>query len=286
MKLSQDRKEAFATLLDDPSALVREALLREFRALEGDGVAFLQELKTGQNRLLAHHARRFLSELKFSDPVAELRGFIHSLNYELETGALLISRVVYPDLDIGLACKQLDQIALRCKELAVEPLSPREKCILLNRVLFHELGFRGNSEHYQDPDNSFLNQVLLRRKGIPLTLSLVYILVAQRLGLHLDPVGLPGHFVVGCFLEDVPFYIDPYDRGLLRTPEEVVDLLQKSKVTPRLSDLAPTPIREVLCRCCRNLVSQYQAVGNLDLARLFRGFVEEFKASHQNQAQP
>ena len=75
------------------------------------------------------------------------------MNYELETGALLLARTVTPRLDVGHCCTTLDAIADRCRELIVEPSSTREKCRILNRVLFHEWGFHGNVEHYTDPRN-------------------------------------------------------------------------------------------------------------------------------------
>ena len=113
----------------------------------------------------------------------------------------MLARTVNPRLDAGRCCEQLDAIAARCRELIVEPSSAREKCRVLNRVLFHDYGFRGNIEHYTDPLNSYLDVVLERKKGIPVSLSIVYLLVAQRAGLELEPVGLPGHFMVGCFLD-------------------------------------------------------------------------------------
>jgi hypothetical protein len=87
--------------------------------------------------------------------------------------------------------------------------------------LFHENGFRGNVEHYTDPLNSFLPLVLERHKGIPISLCLVYLLVAQRLGLDLEPVGIPGHFLVGCYHEDAPLFIDPFEQGAFRTTCDV-----------------------------------------------------------------
>jgi regulator of sirC expression with transglutaminase-like and TPR domain len=279
--LGTTEREALLSLLDDTSPAVRRALLTRFTQLGPAACPFLQNVARGSNRVLARHAAWFLEELKFSDPVAEFRGFIRSLNYELETGALLLARTVSPRLNPGECCQQLDKIAARCRELIVEPSSAREKCRVLNRVLFHEEGFHGNVEHYTDPRNSFLDQVLERRTGIPLSLSIVYLLVAGRLGLTLEPVGLPGHFIVGCFSDDLPFFIDPFDRGVFRDAEEIFDLLRANNLTPKASDLAPTPVREVLCRSCRNLVNHYTAAGELERAKLFSRFVEEFEATHE-----
>lgn len=282
--LSAPRREALLSLLDDQNPAVRRALLAHFTELGGAATPFLQDVARGPNRVLARHAAWFLEELQFSDPVADFRGFIRSMHYELETGALLLARTVSPRLDAGECCTALDRIAERCRELIVEPSSTREKCRVLNRVLFHEWGFHGNLENYTDPRNSFLDQVIERRTGIPLSLSIVYLLVAGRLGLELEPVGLPGHFIVGCFVDGAPFYIDPFDRGVFRDAEEIFFLLRARHIAPKASDLAPTPVREVLCRCCRNLVNHYIASGEPERAKLFELFVGEFEATYKKHA--
>jgi regulator of sirC expression with transglutaminase-like and TPR domain len=282
--LSEAQKDALLSLLDDTSPAVRRALLLHFTQVGTPAAPFLQSIARGSNRVLARHAAWFLDELKFSDPIAEFRGFIRSLNYELETGALLLARTVAPRIDIREICTTLDAIGTRCHELIVEPASPREKCRIVNRVLFHEWGFHGNVEHYTDPRNSFLDQVLARRTGIPISLSIVYLLVAERAGLELEPVGLPGHFVVGCFSDDLPFFIDPFDRGLFRDADEVVDLLRANHVAPKAADLMPTPVREVLCRCCRNLVNHYTSAGDAAQVRLFASFVDEFESTYARHA--
>ena len=196
-KLNPELKAALLSLLDDSAPPVRKAMIDRFQELGRESERFLKDVVAGSNRVLGWHARWFLTELKFADPVADFFEFIRSLNYELETGALLLSRTVNPEIDVGACCTLLDDIARRARELAVEPATMRDKCRILNRVLFHEFGFHGNKEDYSDPANSFIDQVLARRKGLPVTLCMVYVLVAQRIGMSLEPVGLPGHFIVG-----------------------------------------------------------------------------------------
>jgi len=285
-RLSTGLQDAFLGLLDDPQPSVRKALLAHFHEHPAASAHFLETIVTGKNRPLAWHARWFLEELRFTDPVAEFKGFIRSLNYELETGALLLNRTVFPGIDIGACCEKLDAIADRCRELCSEPMTVREKCHIINRVLFHEYEFHGNSEHYDDPLNSFLEQVLIRRKGIPISLCLVYLLVAHRLELSLEPVGLPGHFVIGCYTEGQPFFIDAFEQGAFRTANELFTWLHAHDLTPKVTDLAPTPVREVLCRCCRNLAHHYEAAGDHEHAKLFAGFVDEFDATYERNAQP
>jgi len=282
--LSEARREALLSLLDDTTPPVRKALLAHFIDVGAPAVQFLQEVSHSSHRVLARHATWFLEEMRFSDPVAEFRGFIRSLNYELESGALLLSRTVSPALDVGACCATLDEIAQRCRELITHPATVREQCRIINRVLFHEWGFHGNVENYTDPLNSLIDQVLTRRKGIPISLCTVYLLIADRLGLELEPVGLPGHFIVGCYTEAKPFFIDPFDRGIFLDTDEVFALLRANKIVPKTTDLMPTPIREVLCRSCRNLVNHYKAAGETEHARLFASFVEEFDSAYEKNA--
>ncbi len=285
-KFTPAQRQALTELLDDPSAAVRSALLGEFVRHGHESVDLLHKLTRQPNRVLALHAAWFLRELNLSDPVGEFRGFIRSLNYELETGALLLSRTVNADLDVGACCTQLDALAVRCRELIAEPATAREKCRVLNRVLFHEYGLHGNADNYTDPLNSYLDQVLARRKGIPISLSIVYLLVAERVGLQLEAVALPGHFMVGCYEESVPFFIDPFNAGVFLSAGEVFMLLRQNSGQASLADLAPTPVREVLCRCCRNLANHYHAAHEPGHARLFAGFVAEFESTHERHAQP
>ncbi len=273
--------DSLETLLDDPSPVVRRQLLGHFGANPEAARTLLTRLAESKNRALAWHARWFLTELRFSDPAAEFRGFIQSLNYELETGSLLLARTVFPATDAGACASELDRLAGRCRELIAEPATARERCRMINRVLFHEAGFRGNHEHYTDPLNSFLPTVLERRKGLPITLGIVYLLVAQRIGLELEPVGMPGHFLVGCFVDEEPFFIDAFEQGAFRSIAEVLSVLRAQGAQPSLADVAPTPVREVLARCCRNLVNHYAAAGDEGKARLFASFVSEFEAAYE-----
>ncbi len=283
-KLTSQTREAFLSLIDDPSPLVRKGLLAEFFRLGPTATDFLEEIISSQNRVLAGHARRMLTELRNANPTEEFRRFIQSMNYELESGSIMLCRVAYPELKAEDVCRQLDEIANRCRELLIKPSTPRERCNVINRVLFHELGFRGNTEDYANPENSFLNRVLETKRGLPISLSILYILVGQRIGAELDPIGYPGHFIVGSFEDDLPFYIDAFRRGKFRTPGQLLDYSNGFISASQLGDLAPAPIREVLTRCCRNLANHYASHEQGSMAQLFTSFVEEFESTRQRQA--
>ena len=250
------------------------------------GLVLLRKIARSENRILGGIAKDFLIELQGPDPVEEFLQFIRSLNFELETGCLLLNRTTNPNVDTAECCIRLDAIAARCRELFVLPGSAWDKCKVINRVLFHEHGFRGNTENFDDPLNSYLSQVIARKKGIPITLSIVYILVAQRCGLYLEPIDLPLRFLVGCFMEETPFYIDPFERGAFRSADDLTDFLKIHKIRPRPGYLAPAPVGEVLLRCCRHLVRQYKLNSNRARAKLFSQFVHEFEMTYRRHARP
>jgi len=273
--LAATERAALIALLDDPSPAVRRALGARFSALGEPAGFLLREVAAGDDRQLARHALEYLEELGLCDPVAEFRAYIRGRRYELETGSLLLARIANPRLDEAACRSQLDAMAARCRELIAEPSSTREKCRALNRVLFHEWGFHGNTENYTDPRNSFLDQVLERRTGLPISLSVIYLLVAGRAGLELEPVGLPGHFLVGCFAD--------FEGGVFRGAADVLDALTQRPGGLRPSDLAPTSVAEVLCRNCRNLVRHYEASLEPERARVFTSLIGEFEAAHSRQ---
>lgn len=282
--LDEARRDAILSLLDDPSAAVRQALVAYFSSCGPAAAPFLRGVAHGPNRILAQHAAWYLDEIKWSDPVAEFRSFIHDRSPELETGALLLARTVTPELDIGRYCSALDAIAARCRELTIEPANRREKCRLINRVLFYEWGFRADPGRQIEPRSVLLDQVLTGRKGCPVALCIVYLLVAARIGLELEPVGFPGHFLVGSYDRSDSFFVDPYDQGLLLDGREVFALLRAKQISPRSADLAPMPVREVLARCCQFLLRHYAGAGDADRVRLFSGFIEEFEAASTRHA--
>ena len=280
-RITKEEKDALLSLLDDPSPIVRKTILRTLDQMGGDGLDLLGKTIKGSNRFLSWHASRYLSELQSTSPAAEFRAFIRSMNYELESGWIMISRVAYPDIDVGKIFQELDEIANRCRELIARPASYREQCLVVNRVLFHEYGFRGNKENYNDPDNSFINSLLQTRKGLPITLSVLYLLVASRLGIPIEPIGVPGHFVIGCFEESVPFYIDSFERGKLLDAGQLLKRVEAVCIEPNLGHLAPVSTQETLSRICRNLVPHFSNSRQESMSKLFQGFLQDFKETYE-----
>lgn len=278
------RQNALYSLLDDPSPTVQQALREEIARYGEDAWALIKRALHSENESLRRAAEKLCDEVRILDPAAEFTRFIRSYQYELETGCLLLERTVNPALDGGAYSAQLDELANRVRELTVVPCAAIERCRIISRVLFHEYGFRGDAEDFDNPENSCLSRVLERRKGLPITLGIIYLLVAERTGFELEAVCPPQRFMVGCFRQREPIFIDAFERGRMRVASEVLAFLRDHGVSPSTEMLMPTPIGEVLCRCCRNLCRQFNARGETDKARVYADFCEEFDHAYQRHA--
>lgn len=176
----------------------------------------------------------------------------------LAEAALLIACTEYPRLDTAAELACLDKIASQVRsDLSYSPLSNIQA---LNEQLFEKEKFSGNEEEYDDPRNSYLNDVLARKKGIPITLSVVYLEVARRRRLPTAGVGFPGHFLVKYLAGPAEIIIDPYHRGAILTHEDCAERLkshfgQDSEFKPEY--LAASTHKQILARMLNNLKGSY-----------------------------
>ena len=178
---------------------------------------------------------------------------------DVATGAALIARDTYANLDVERIVASLDDIAAPLAGRNLAALGPGEQADTLSRYLYEQLGFRGNEQDYYDPKNSLLPDVLERRLGIPITLALVYCEVARRVGVRARGVSFPGHFLVRVDppgFDDSPIAVDPFFGGR-RLDEPGLQTLLKRASPPRdvplAEHLAPASPRSILVRMLINL---------------------------------
>ena len=183
------------------------------------------------------------------------------------TAALAIARTEYPALDLPYYVSRIEGMSKRVTARMRSSPTPRETIALLNRVLFDEEGLRGNRENYYDPRNSFLNDVLDRKLGIPITLSVVYMEVARRVGFPLCGTGMPGHFLLKhCDTMSGEIILDPYNRGRMVSLAECRQRLNEiysGEIEMRPEFLYAVTNREILTRILNNLRQVYFTQRNL-----------------------
>ena len=173
--------------------------------------------------------------------------------------ALLIAESEYPGLDRAGYRERLNELGREADSYCAKAgATELDRLAELSRLFHARWGFRGNLENYYDPRNSFLNDVLDRRTGIPITLAVVYMEVGRRAGLHLTGVGMPGHFLLGCSSRS-DIYVDAFSGGALLTRAECAARLRELQpdLTFRPEFLDPVGPREILARMLRNLLGIY-----------------------------
>jgi len=180
---------------------------------------------------------------------------------DLAAAALAIARTEYPSLDVPYYLSRLEDLSRRVRRRMRSSPTDREVIALLNRVLFDEEGLRGNRDDYYDPRNSFLNDVLDRKLGIPISLSVVYMDVARRVGFPIAGTGMPGHFLLRH--NDVmegEIIIDAFNRGRIvgnAECQERLDEIYCGEIELQPEFLQPVTHREILTRMLNNLRQIY-----------------------------
>jgi regulator of sirC expression with transglutaminase-like and TPR domain len=190
----------------------------------------------------------------------------------LAEAALAIAAEEYTDLDIAGYLERLDEMGSTLRRRLRPDITTGDSIRLLNHYLFQELGFSGDTENYYDPRNSFLNEVIERRLGIPITLSVIYIEVGRRIGLPLHGVSFPAHFLVKCVVREGAILLDPYSKGISLGLDDLVQRLKAWRGGIELDSemvknmLASAGSREILARILRNLRGIYLKNGQLTKA--------------------
>ncbi|MGE5241743.1 MAG: SirB1 family protein [Bacteroidota bacterium] len=190
-----------------------------------------------------------------------VKGSEQELN--LAEAALLIARDEYPALDVEAYLRQIDELATGVQQRLPAQAGLEDTLVALNQFLFVEQGFSGDMDNYDDPRNSFLNEVLDRKRGIPITLSILYLEVGRRLGLPLKGVSFPGHFLVKFTTREGEVVLDPFSGGCLMSKEDLEQMLEdtfgaaEAAYAPLERLLISANKKEILVRMLRNLKGAY-----------------------------
>lgn len=264
---------AMVQLLDDPDLDVSMAV--ETRLLQ-EGESVIDELEalwlknefpeaSSYIELVVNKIQKKLLHQKFTH-------WFEQDQPDLIEGWVLVTQMQYPGVNLLDVKRMLNEIKLDAWLLMGNVENDLDRIQILNHVFFEQQGFHGDTSQYHYPDNSFINRVLERKSGNPISLSAIYMSVAQQLGLPVFGVNLPQHFVVGfCKLSDafkgvknvkivpveevekVIFYINPYSKGQVFTKENVDSFLKVVNVTPLRQFYMPCSVKDIIKRMLRNL---------------------------------
>jgi regulator of sirC expression with transglutaminase-like and TPR domain len=187
-------------------------------------------------------------------------------DFSLDHAALLIGAWEYPRRDLDAYREMLDEIAERAAPDVERAASGVSRARAISDWLFDRMGFTGNLDDYYDPRNSFLCEVIDRRVGIPISLSVLYLEVARRVGVLAQGVNFPGHFLVRVAIEDAWLFLDPYNNGRSLAPADLEQLLRKTTTPTAVlepSVIAAASKRQIVARMLVNLAGIYGRQGDL-----------------------
>lgn len=285
MEASSSQIDAILSLLDDPDPIVQHSIRGRLLQLGEQAAPALRALARGDGDELARaNADGMLKEIGLMRLRGELRAAMDVAgdgDIDLERGAFAVARLGYPEFSAEACRSQLDTMAalLESRLQGVDNgyLVARE----MNFYLFDQLGYQGcrqDRESYYDPENSFLNRVMERRVGIPISLSLVYVLVGQRLRLPLYGVGFPRRFLVTYRSASEEFFIDPFNSGTVLNYSDCRRMLRDMNVDFRPEFLEPITNRKTVGRMLRNLIDIYRTAhptSAVGLEEIFRELIPE-----------
>jgi regulator of sirC expression with transglutaminase-like and TPR domain len=258
-ELSESQWKALVNLLADDDPSIYQTVREKILSFGEDAGEWLRPYRLSNDPLLRRRAREIVQHFDRQEADTWFLAFClkHGEEFDLEEGVWLLAMTQYPDINVGAYRALLDHFAAELRERIDFSETDKEILTTINNYLFDELGFSGDQESYYDSQNSYLNRVVDRRKGNPINLSLLYLLLARRLQLPVAGIGLPGHFICRYQSTSEEIYIDPFHHGKFLTKADCIQYLVSGSHGLQDEFLAPVSTRRILMRICSNLHQIY-----------------------------
>jgi regulator of sirC expression with transglutaminase-like and TPR domain len=270
-------------LLDDPDQEIFEHVHHKIRSYGGEVVAYLESaFEQAFDPILQERIADLVHDIQFDHLKTELKLWVHSGAFDLLQGALIINKYQYPDLDEQRVINQIEAIKRDVWLQMIYDLSPSEKIKLINHVFYNIYGFGGNTTNYQDPQNSYLSQVIETKKGSQTSLAIIYSIIAQKLDIPVYGVNLPQHFILAYVDErytdefdgGILFYINAFNKGFIFGRRDVDIFLKKLNLNAEKQYYEPCSNVDVVRRMLHNLISSYEQLGSADKVRELNELLE------------
>lgn len=284
--------QALINLIDDPDEGIFKQVRERIISLGSPVVPVLErawEVDEHLGDLFRDRVEDILHSIHITSVHDRLKAWVASGGEDLLEGALIVCRYRYPELDEHRVKARLSAIRQDIWLELNDQLTAFEKVRVFNHILFQVHGFKGNKRNYHAPQNSFLNEVLDSRKGNPLSLAIIYQVLAEDLELPLRGVNLPNHFVLAYMDEgsvgtgpdghqNILFYVNAFSQGDILGKHEIDEFLQKLKLPNKQAFYHPCTNLDIIRRQLNNLVHSYEKMNDPDRAadlKLLRGLMGE-----------
>lgn len=257
--------KAMISLLDDEDPEVSDEIMKQLNLLGEEAIPYLEEKwENTMDMKLQSRIEDVIHQLQFQQLENKLLHWKESQQHDLVRGMWLIATYQYPDLDLDTIRAKFDQLYYDAWSNFKEDMQPMDKVRLLNHVVFNKFKFSANTRNFHSPANSMINQVLESKKGNPISLCIVYMLLARRLNMPVFGVNLPNLFILIYQEEDFSFYINAFNKGLIFNKEDIDNYLEQLKLEPSDEYYEACDNLSIIQRILRNLMVSFKKTGDLD----------------------
>ena len=274
-KLSPEALNALISLLDDTDLEVKNHVRDRIISLGAEAIPFLEKKwEDSFNPDIQKEIEELVHFLQFDLLKERLVAWKKSSDQDLLTGLWIINTFQYPDLEFDKLNADMHQIYFEVWTAFRNDLHPSEQVRIINGVLFNQLRFSANTKNFHSPGNSMISNVIETKKGNPISLSSIYLLVGRKLGLPIYGVNLPNLFVLTYKSNDVTFYINAFNKGLIFSRQDIVNYLEHLKIEPREEFFEPCSNVDIIARYLRNLTMSFEKLGELEKAKEVKALLD------------
>jgi regulator of sirC expression with transglutaminase-like and TPR domain len=258
-------------LLDDPDGEIYAHVHEKLFSFGGEAIEYLElAWEEAFDPIQQERIAGLVHEIQFSTLKKDLELWHHGGAFDLLLGILIINRYQYPDLDEQKVINQIEAIKRDIWIQMMNEASPAEQVKLMNHVFYNIYGFSGNTTNHQDPQNSYISQVLESKRGNQISLAIIYSIIAQKLDIPVYGVNLPQHFILAYLDETLQsefeggilFYINAFNKGFIFGRRDVDMFLKQLNLKFDKQFYEPCSNTDIIKRVIRNLISAYEHLGS------------------------
>lgn len=280
--MNEKEVESLIKLLDDPDAEISSHVEDKLLSYGNDVIEYLESAwSQSLDSILQERIENLVHKIQFQNVKRDLELWYIGGAFDLLQGMLIVNKYQYPDLDEQKIINQIEDIKRDIWMQIVYEMSAVEKVKLINHIFYGTHGFSGNTANHQDPQNSYLSQVLESHKGNQILLAVIYSIIAQKLDIPIYGVNLPQHFILAYvdeisvdndmtseneFENRILFYINAFNKGFLFGRKDVDSFLKQLNLKPLNHFYEPCSNTEIVQRVIRNLISSYEKLSALEKA--------------------
>jgi regulator of sirC expression with transglutaminase-like and TPR domain len=261
-EMTENELKALVSLLEDEDKQISTHVQEKILSLGTQAIPFLErEWESNLNPSVQSRIEELIHTLQYELVKERLKAWYTSPDQDLLTGMWIIATYQYPDIELEKLKQELEQVYYETWLEFRPDLYAFDQVKVVNSVIFNKLKFGANTKNFHSPGNSMINVVLETHKGNPITLCVIYLLVAQKLKLPVHGVNLPNLFILTYKDDNHQFYINAFNRGLIFSKQDIENYIHELHMVPQPSFFEPCNSLEIIRRALRNLVMSFEKMG-------------------------